>query len=177
VSRRLWRDVTRLLQRALWLRGDRLGVEGSWAGNDTIWRTCLDLNRILLYGRPDGTLAETVQRRVLHVVDAVVAGQGDGPLAPRPLPLGALAGGDSAPAVDWVGARLLGYEPRVVPLVREAFGGFRWPLTRLEPEQVRVTGDLGEGRAETVWAPLPVHHPLGWRATGSAGGPALARAG
>jgi uncharacterized protein (DUF362 family) len=172
-GRRLWRDVIRVLGRAQRLGGDGIGVEGSWSGNDTIWRTCLDLNRILLYGRLDGTLAETVQRRVLHVVDAVVAGQGDGPLAPRPLSLGILAGGGSAAAVDWVGARLLGYDPQAVPLTREAFARFRWPLTAFGPEDVRVTGDLGDGGADAVpaWPPLPVLHPRGWRDASLAAAP------
>jgi hypothetical protein len=29
---------------------------GNWHGNDTIWRMILDLNKILLYGNPDGTM-------------------------------------------------------------------------------------------------------------------------
>ena len=50
---RVWHGVATQLDRLTRLQGDRLGVEGSWSGNDTIWRTCLDLNRILLYGRAD----------------------------------------------------------------------------------------------------------------------------
>src|SRR5215813_839547 len=92
----VWQVISKPLNRALWLTRDQLGIEGSWSGNDTIWRTCLDLNRILLYGQPDGTMAGRPQRQVIHVVDAVVAGQGDGPLAPRPLPLGLLLAGDNA---------------------------------------------------------------------------------
>src|SRR6185295_10457402 len=97
--------------RVLRVSGDELSVEGSWSGNDTIWRTALDLNRILVYGRADGTLADSPQRRVLHIVDAVIAGQGDGPLSPSPLPLGLLVAGENPAAVDWVGAILLGYDP------------------------------------------------------------------
>lgn len=156
-------QLYRVLRRA---GGDRLGVEGSWSGNDTVWRTCLDLNRVLLYGRADATLADAPQRRVLHVVDAVVAGQGNGPLAPQPLPLGLLLAGGSAAAVDYVGARLLGYEPGRVPLVRNAFGGFRWPLADFEAGAVSLVGDLGEGAADEVLGERelpPVVYPLGWR--------------
>ncbi|MGH7344222.1 MAG: DUF362 domain-containing protein, partial [Candidatus Rokuibacteriota bacterium] len=77
-----WSAAGDVLGRILLRLGDEIGVEGAWSGNDTVWRTCLDLNRILHYGRPDGTVADTPQRRVLHVVDAMIAGQGDGPLAP-----------------------------------------------------------------------------------------------
>ena len=104
------------------MRGDRLGVEGSWCGNDTSGGRASTSTASCSTGAPDGTLADGVQRRVVHVVDAMVAGQGNGPLAPEPLALGLLVGGDSAAAVDWVGARLLGYDPRAVSLTREAFG-------------------------------------------------------
>ena len=37
--------------------------EGSWCGNDTVWRMCLDLQRILHYGLPDGWLSDKVSVR------------------------------------------------------------------------------------------------------------------
>jgi hypothetical protein len=158
--------LTFALTRLLRARGDRLGYEGSWSGNDTIWRTCLDLNRILLYGQPDGRMSETPQRRVLHLVDAVVAGHGDGPLAPKPLPLNMLLGGDNAAAVDWVAAHLLGYEAAKIPLAREAFGAFRWPIAAFTPEQVRLAGDNASmeltALAERTLA-SGIEHPIGWR--------------
>src|SRR5262249_22266324 len=40
-----WRLLFALLARTSRLTGDRVGMDGSWSGNDTIWRTCLDLNR------------------------------------------------------------------------------------------------------------------------------------
>ncbi|MFI5229887.1 MAG: DUF362 domain-containing protein, partial [Gemmatimonadales bacterium] len=104
---RAWHLSERVLNRLARASGDQLGVEGSWQGNDTIWRTCLDLNRILLYGRLDGTLAAAPQREVVNVVDAVMAGHGDGPLSPQPLPLGLLMAGSSSAAVDLVGSLLL----------------------------------------------------------------------
>jgi len=149
--------------------GDRVGVEGSWPGNDTIWRTCLDLNRILLYGRTDASLSDSVQRRVIHLVDAVVAGQGDGPLAPQPLKIGFLLAGENAAAVDWVGAQLLGYEASKIPIAREAFGEFKWPLTSFDHESVRLIGDAGEGPADELLEKremgCPVDYPIAWRAS------------
>ncbi|MGH9902982.1 MAG: hypothetical protein ACRD68_14345, partial [Pyrinomonadaceae bacterium] len=137
------------------------------SGNDTIWRTCLDLNRILIYGRADGTLSDVPQRRVLHLADAVVAGQGDGPLAPRPLPMGLIFAGENAAAVDWVGAHLLGYDPQKISISRESFGSFRWPLTAFTPSDVRLNGDLGTGVADELLASrggsTSVIYPAGWR--------------
>src|SRR5215470_9939997 len=167
VMAKVWHGVGRQFIRALRLTGDRVGTDGSWSGNDTIWRTCLDLNRILLYGRPDGTMAEQLQRQVLHIVDAVVAGQGDGPLRPQPLPLGLVMAGCNAAAVDRVGAYLLGYDPKLLPIVREAFGGVRWPIAAYESEDVAILGDWKAGPADQMFHEMgnltPVIHPIGWR--------------
>jgi uncharacterized protein (DUF362 family) len=160
-----WNATGDVLGRLAQWMGDEVGVEGAWSGNDTVWRMCLDLNRILSYGRTDGTLAETPQRRVLHVVDAMVAGQGNGPLFAEPLELGLLLGGSNPAAMDWVGAHLLGYDPRRVALAREAFGAFRWPIARFERDEVRLIGDLAG--TETLGSLLAgghtVKHPPGWR--------------
>jgi uncharacterized protein (DUF362 family) len=167
VMAKVWHGIGRQFIRALRLTGDRVGADGSWSGNDTIWRTCLDLNRILLYGRPDGTMAGQPQRQVLHVVDAVVAGQGDGPLCPRPLPLGLILAGRNAAAVDRVGAHLLAYDPERLAIVREAFGDVQWPIAMFEPGDVEILGDWKAGPADQVFGArenlTPVIHPIGWR--------------
>jgi len=162
----VWHGFTFVLTRLSWMQGDKVGYEGSWSGNDTIWRTCLDLNRILLYGRADATLADKPQRKVLHLVDAVIAGQGNGPLSPDPLAMKMLLAGQNAAAVDWVGAYLLGYEPRRIAIAREAFGKFRWPLVKFGQGEVEVRGDAGKGRADEVLREraqrAQVVHPVGW---------------
>ena len=162
---RMWRSAATQIYRLLRLKGDPFGIEGSWSGNDTIWRTCLDLNRILLYGKPDGTMSDEVQRRVVHITDAIVAGQEMGH-SPEPLPMGLLLAGENAAAVDWIGAYLLGYPPENIPIVREALGTFCWPLTSFGREDIRLVGDLGEGVADEVLQRRPrerINHPVGWK--------------
>jgi uncharacterized protein (DUF362 family) len=101
---------------------------------------------------------------VVHVADAIVAGQGDGPLSPQPLPLGLLFAGNNAPCVDWFGALLLGYDPSLLPIVREAFGDFRWPIATAKPEEITLLGEWGTGKTDRVMKELPpVVHPFGWR--------------
>jgi uncharacterized protein (DUF362 family) len=91
------------------------------------------------------------------VADAIVAGQGDGPLAPQPLHLGLLFGGNNAAAVDWFGARLLAYDPQLIPIVREAFGQFRWPIATFKPQDIKVRGDWGVSKVnELVLKQQPV---------------------
>lgn len=104
------------------------GLEGSWYGNDTCWRMVIDLNRILLYGRADGTMAETPQRRVFSLTDAIVCGEGEGPLAPSPLVVGAVTFSQLYGAADVIHCALLRLDPKRIPIIREFFGAFRWPL-------------------------------------------------
>ncbi len=161
----VWHLFFALLVRTSRARGDRVGMDGSWSGNDTIWRTCLDLNRILLYGRPDGTMSEDLQRHVIHIADAIVGGQGNGPLAPEPLELGLLLGSNNAAAMDWVGAQVLAYDPQKISLVRHAFDSFHWPIANFSSADVRLVGDLGAGAPRAILEAVQrcVTHPVGWR--------------
>ena len=164
---KLWQGAALQLDRLTRLAGDELGIEGAWMGNDTVWRMCLDLNRILLYGKSDASMSGDVQRQVIHLTDAVIAGHGDGPLAPQPLALGLILAGTNAAAMDFVGAHLLGYAPERIPIVREAFQRFSYPLTSFGPDDVVLSGDIGQGNArEILWArrtPQAIVYPAGWR--------------
>lgn len=155
------------LERVMRLQGDEIGVEGAWVGNETVALMCLDLNRILLYGKPDATLGDTVQRKVLHIVDAVVAGQGDGPLASDALPMGLILAGENATALDWVGAHLLGYDARKIPLLKHSFDDFRWQIADFKPNEIEMCGDWKENlTAENLLSMAEkqtIVHPSGWR--------------
>ena len=102
------------------LRGGDRNLEGSWYGNDTVWRTVMDLQRILTFGKSDGTVASSPQRRVVHITDAIVAGDGDGPLYPRPVPLGVMTMSSDAAAAEWVHALIMGFDPNRIPLTANA---------------------------------------------------------
>jgi uncharacterized protein (DUF362 family) len=128
------------------LAGGDGDVEGSWYGNDTVWRMVLDLNRILRYGRLDGTLSSEPARRTLAITDAIVAGDGEGPLFPSPVPLGALTLAADAAAADWVHALMMGFDPEKIPLVRNAVK---------DPREIRIV--LNGTKAPA--AELP---PRGW---------------
>lgn len=109
-------------------------LEGSWHGNDTIWRTCLDLNRALLYADQTGRMQELPQREEISIVDAIVAGQGEGPLAPDPLQTGAVFAARNPAVGDLLGARLLGFDVAKIPLLRHACDDMRWRICRASPD-------------------------------------------
>ncbi|HKY32643.1 MAG TPA: DUF362 domain-containing protein [Candidatus Polarisedimenticolia bacterium] len=96
--------------------------EGSWHGNDTLWRMVHDLHRVLFHADATGVLRPEPVRRYFALVDAVVAGEGEGPMRPSPRPTGLLLAGFNPVAVDLVCCRLMGFDERKVPLVREALG-------------------------------------------------------
>jgi len=139
--------------------------EGAWHGNDTIWRTVLDLQRILRFGRVDGTLAETPQRTVLTVTDAIIAGEGDGPLAPTPIDLGMLIMGTSTAAVEWVNALLMGLLPQHLSLTREAFSRHRFPLANFGPCDISVFVDGDSVALDELYARYgrSFRLPKGWQ--------------
>ena len=112
---RAGRRLSRLLDE------DRL-LEGGWSGNDTVPRTTLDLNHVLYYfDRHIHGLSSAPVRSVLHIVDGVVAGEGYGPLLPAPKRAGVVLGGLNPLSIDACGARLIGFDPMKVRLLRYGF--------------------------------------------------------
>jgi uncharacterized protein (DUF362 family) len=117
-------EVARLLKRlGARVFGDTEEVvrSGNWHGNDTTWRMALDLAKILLYARPDGSLASTPRRGYLSVIDGIVGGDGNGPMSADARPCGLIIAGGNPAAVDWVAARLMGFDPARLKVVSEAF--------------------------------------------------------
>jgi hypothetical protein len=115
--------------------------EGSWHGNDTLWRTALDLNRLLVYADRHGRMANLPQRRCFTIVDAIVAGEAEGPMEPDARTCGLLIAGANPAAVDATLAALVGFDYRRIPLIREAFAVRDWPLVRFAAEEVDVVSN------------------------------------
>lgn len=159
----LIRHAARIVHGLARLTGADRNLDGSWYGNDTVWRMCLDLNRILLYGRSDGTMATSPQRTVITLTDAIVCGEGDGPLAPLPFGLGMLTLAANPVAAEYVHSYLMGFDWSRIPVVRNAFGDFKYPLCRFKPEEVEICFE-GQ-RLRQPWSCLnrkPFDPPSGW---------------
>jgi uncharacterized protein (DUF362 family) len=128
---------------------------GNWYGNQTIWRMILDLNKILLYANGDGSLradAPANRKTYLSIVDAIVAGEGNGPEAPTPKKLGLLIGGANPVAVDAVCAKVMGFDWQRIPSIANAFRvrdyklcDFQYPaidVVSLQPQFLGLLRDL-----------------------------------
>jgi uncharacterized protein (DUF362 family) len=108
---------------------------GNWWGNDTAWRMTADLARIALYADVDGRIRDTQQRRFFSIVDGVLAGEREGPLAPEPKHCGVFLAGESLLGVDLVATRLMGFDWQRIK-------SLRW-LVEESPEQM-LAGDPAE---------------------------------
>lgn len=112
--------------------------EGSWYGNDTIWRVILDLNRILIYVDKEGKFHKTPQRKYFGIVDAIIAGEKEGPLEPTPKHCGAIMGGFNPVAIDFASSEIMGFDWRKIPSIREAFKLNKFPLTSFSHNQINI---------------------------------------
>ena len=96
---------------------DYANLGGAWYGNDTVWRMVLDINKIISYGTLKGEISNTSQRKLIIISDAIIAGQGDGPLKPVPLAMGMVAISNNDMFLDFVMAILMGFDSRKIPLL------------------------------------------------------------
>ncbi len=139
-------------------------LEGGWYGNDTCWRMNIDLNRCLIYGDSDGRLHNTQQRQVLNLTDAIICGQGEGPLAPLPQPLGIVTFSEYAAASDWAHGALLHLDPSKVRLLGGCLDPMRYPVL---PEGTSPTFFTRSGQLNYRELALTMGRktevPRGWR--------------
>lgn len=91
--------------------------EGSWWGNDTLWRTVVDLNRIVLYADKTGKIQDTVQRKVLTVGDMITSGEREGPLSPTTKKAGIIIAGTDSVLFDAAVAMLMGFDYKKIPVI------------------------------------------------------------
>jgi uncharacterized protein (DUF362 family) len=96
-------------------------LEAMWYGNDTLWRTLLDLTKAVIYADKKGNICSSPQRQLFYLVDGIIAGEKDGPLAPDPVAAGVLISGFNPVAIDAVGATLMGFNIEKIPLIKKGF--------------------------------------------------------
>lgn len=136
---------------------------GSWHGNDTAWRMALDIARILKYAARDGSMQATAQRAHLMLVDGIVGGEGNGPLAPRSVHSGVLLFSDDVALGDWAAASLMGFDPRNIPLIDRAFAPPQ-AISEVQPAEqiILINGEATRLADGCLPCPHPFGAPRGW---------------
>lgn len=118
--------------------------EGSWYGNDTIWRTIADLNIILKYCDKKGVLKTADQRNRIYFVDGVIAGEGEGPLDAQPKKLGAIIGGFDPLLIDQALSRLMGFDYKKIPQINQLFKIKDYKITNHLPDELLIRSNKRE---------------------------------
>jgi uncharacterized protein (DUF362 family) len=138
---------------------------GNWWGNDTIWRTSVDLMRVLLYSDKNGMMCDEPQRSHLTLIDGLIGGEGNGPHAPDDKPCGLVIAALNPVVADAVATRLMGFDQRIVPVVGKALGPMRWPIATMRHAEIESVSDVEywSGRLEQVAADRLNFNPhFGW---------------
>ena len=113
---------------------------GNWHGNDTCWRMVVDLNKCLFHFDGEGK-PRTKPLRYLAVVDGIIGGEGNGPMAPDPKPCGLIVAGVNPLAVDSVCCALMGFDWRKVRMLAGAFKASRKPVAQFAYDGIAVVSN------------------------------------
>lgn len=143
----LW-DLGRVVGLGLWKlygypRDYYSKAGGGWFGNDTIWRTILDINRAFFYyDRSSGTIQPKPLRspRYLAIVDGLTAGHRESPLCPTPKKSGLILMGTNPVAIDSVMAALIGFDISKIPQISRGFSIDKFPLALFNPDDIDIVG-------------------------------------
>lgn len=158
---KFWYYWLRLASRILWKlsRPNRMqNLGAAWSGNDTCWRMVMDLNKIALYGKPDSTISDSKKRVLYSLSDGIVGGQGDGPLYPKPLPLGIVMFTNSSYLNDVAVCKLFGFDMEKIPLIKKAF-----EYCDFENSEIEIDGRKVANLDELSGESIKVEPPPGWK--------------
>lgn len=136
---------------------------GNWHGNDTCWRMVLDLNKCLFFFDGEG-FRRTRPRRYLAVVDGIVGGEGNGPMAPDRKECGLILAGTHPLAVDCVAARAMGFDYEKIRMLERAFRMRALNFAPFGPEEIRVVSNdpAWSGALEGFHSPFRFRPHFGW---------------
>lgn len=95
--------------------------EGSWYGNDTIWRTILDINKILLYSDKNGVLSNNKKRIIFNVADMIISGEKEGPLIPSNKEVGLIVASFNQLNMDRSICKIMGFDPKKIKYINEGY--------------------------------------------------------
>ncbi|MGV3773591.1 MAG: DUF362 domain-containing protein [Verrucomicrobiales bacterium] len=137
---------------------------GNWHGNDTCWRMVLDLNKCLFFFGGNGQPRKKPVR-YLAVVDGIVGGEGNGPMAPDAKPAGVIIAGSNPAAVDAVAATIMGFDHQKIRLLDNAFKLRHKNFVPFHAEEIRIVSNkpAWEGSLEQMNEVFDFKPHFGWR--------------
>lgn len=127
---------------------------GSWYGNDTLWRTVLDINRAFFYfNRKTQAISSELcpDIKYLAILDGVIGGQKESPLAPTPIPSGVMMAAFNPLAMDAVATAMMGLELKKIPLINQGFSLKTLPLANFSWENVQIIENSIISRIQDIY--------------------------
>jgi uncharacterized protein (DUF362 family) len=136
---------------------------GNWHGNDTCWRMVLDLNKCLVHFGGDGRLRQR-PLRYLAVVDGIVGGEGNGPMAPDPRPCGVILAGTHPTAVDCTAATVMGLDWQKLRMLQGCFQMSRRGFVSFKAEEMEVISNhpAWQGKLSSMGEVFDFKPHFGW---------------
>ena len=113
--------------------------EGNWYGNDTIWRTIIDINKIIKYSDENGVMKDAEQRKIFTIADMIVIGEKEGPLLPSPKYAGIIAASKDLVCFDETIATILGFDVTKIPLYKNVRNISTYPLVEKNNQPIIVS--------------------------------------
>jgi len=123
---------------------------GSWHGNDTLWRTILDINRAFFYfDRKTMEIFDDTSPNVRYmtILDGLVGGDRESPLNPSPVLSGVMMAAFNPVALDTVAAAMMGFDIEKIKQITNAYKLEKLSLANFQVEDIRI---LGNSNVKTI---------------------------
>lgn len=133
-------------------------MEGNWYGNDTVWRTILDLNNIIFFADKGGVMRGLQQRKYLCFVDGIIAMEKEGPMDGIPKDSGIVMAGFNPVAIDYIVSRIIGFDYEKIPQIREGLKEKFFKLSDFSLQDLSVKSNVNWGNIN-----LQFKAPKGWK--------------
>ena len=136
---------------------------GNWHGNDTCWRMVLDLNKSLFFFDGSGA-RRTRPVKYLAVVDGIVGGEGNGPMAPDAIASGVILAGTHPVAVDVVASQVMGFDWQKIRMLKNCFSMRQMNFVDFTPAEIEVLSNHESwcGGLEQIEPEKPFRAHFGW---------------
>ena len=128
-------------------------IWGDWDGNDTIWRSTLDLNVILFHGDRNGIDLGRAARRYLAVIDGVVGMDHEAPMMGLPVDSKLLIMARDPVAGDTLATYLMGFDPSKISTIAGAAAPQCSALGEVALERSEVAGNVPLEAARCQFVP------------------------
>lgn len=115
---------------------------GAWSGNDTLWRTIYDLNKLLLYSTETGVLNHLPQRKYFSIIDGIIGQEGEGPMTGIPKSCGITIGGRNPISCDTIASYVMGFDINKLKILNNAKNIKKYNLGYYELKDIHIVSNL-----------------------------------